>query len=167
VDAFDADALIYAAVPGHPLGHRVAALFRRAGPGTMAGTGSVLLLPEVLSKPLRDGTTDEVRVLAGLLARLDLRPVDRATAELATALSSRYRLKAADATHLATAVSTGADRFITNNKHDFSTDITEIDITHPDELPDPDDAASVPLRAQPARWPVMPVITGPMAHRAG
>ena len=28
---------------------------------------------------------DEVRILAGLLARLDLRPVDRATAELATA----------------------------------------------------------------------------------
>ncbi len=130
MDAFDADALIYAAVPGHPLGLRVAALFRRAG---SAGAGSVLLLPEVLSKPLRDGTADEVRVLAGLLARLDLRPVDRATAELATALSSRYRLKAADATHLATAVGMGADRFITNNKRDFGTGITEIDVIHPDD----------------------------------
>jgi predicted nucleic acid-binding protein len=146
VDAFDADVLIYAAVPGHPLGRRVAALFRRAG---AAGVGSVLLLPEVLSKPLRDGTADEVRVLAGLLGRLDLRPVDRATAELATALSSRYRLKAADATHLATAVGMGADRFITNNKRDFGTSITEIDIIHPDELPDQDapddsDVPSVP-----------------------
>ena len=102
MDAFDADALIYAAVPGHPLGLRVAALFRSAGPGPVAGTGSVLLLPEVLGRPLRDGAVDEVRVLAGLLARLDLRPVDLATAELATALSSRYRLKAIDATHLAT-----------------------------------------------------------------
>jgi len=37
--------------------------------------------------------------------------VDRATAELATALASRYRLNAADATHLATALSMGADRF--------------------------------------------------------
>jgi predicted nucleic acid-binding protein len=134
VDAFDADALIYAAVPDHPLGRRVAALFRRAG---SAGTGSVLLLPEVLSKPLRDGTADEVRVLAGLLGRLDLRPVDRATAELATALSSRYRLKASDATHLATAVSMGADRFITNNKRDFGMGVTEIDVTYPDDLPDP------------------------------
>jgi predicted nucleic acid-binding protein len=70
----------------------------------VAGIGSVLLLPEVLAKPLRDDATDEVRILAALLARLDLRPVDRATGELATALSSRYRLKAADATHLATAV---------------------------------------------------------------
>ena len=131
MDAFDADALIYAAVPGHPLGERVAALFRLASPGV----GSVLLLPEVLGKPLRDGTADEVRVLAGLLGRLDLRPVDRATAELATALSSRYRLRAADATHLATAVGLGARRFITNNRRDFGPHITEIDVIHPDALP--------------------------------
>jgi hypothetical protein len=78
MDAFDADALIYAAVPGHPLGRRVAALFRIGGVGALAGAGSVLLLPEVLGKPLRDGSADEVRALAGLLARLDLRPVDRA-----------------------------------------------------------------------------------------
>jgi predicted nucleic acid-binding protein len=140
-DAFDSDALIYAAVPGHPLGQRVAALFqsaelRSAAAGTIAGTGSVLLLPEVLGRPLRDGATDEIRILAGLLARLDLRPVDRATAELATALSSRYRLRAADATHLATAVGMGADRFITNNMRDFGRDIKEIDVTYPDALPE-------------------------------
>jgi predicted nucleic acid-binding protein len=135
--AFDADALIYAAAPGHPLGRRVLALFRAAAPGSAAGTGSVLLLPEVLGKPLRDGSTAEIRALAGLLARLDLRPVDRATAELATALSSRYGLRAADATHLATAVGMGAERFITNNRRDFGPDIKEIDVTYPDALPDP------------------------------
>ena len=137
MDSFDADALIYAAVPGHPLGQRVAALFRTTGSSALAGAGSVLLLPEVLSKPLRDGAPDEFRTLAGLLARLDLRPVDRATAELATALSSRYRIRAADATHLATAVSLGADRFITNNQRDFPTTITETRITYPADLPDP------------------------------
>jgi len=135
MDAFDADALIYAAVPGHPLGQRVATLFRSVAPETMAGIGSVLLLPEVLSRPLRDGAAEEVRILAGLLARLDLRPVDRATAELATALSSRYRLKAADAIHLATAVGLGADRFITNNQRDFPATITEIQVTYPADLP--------------------------------
>jgi predicted nucleic acid-binding protein len=143
MDAFDADVLIYAAVPGHPLGRRVAALFRSAAPATMAGVGSVLLLPELLGKPLRDGATDEIRVLAGLLARLDLRPVDRATAELATALSSRYRLKATDATHLATAVGMGADRFITNNQRDFPATITEVQVTYPADLADatpPEDA---------------------------
>jgi predicted nucleic acid-binding protein len=133
VDAFDADVLIYAAVPGHPLGEQVAALFRSAAPAT-AGLGSVLLLPEVLGRPLRDGAVTEVRILAALLARLDLRPVDRATAELATALSGRYRLKAADATHLATAVGMGADRFITNNKRDFPPTITEVQVTYPADL---------------------------------
>ena len=137
MDCFDADVLIYAAVAGHPLGQRVGALFKEAGPRALAGAGSVLLLPEVLSKPLRDGPPGEVRFLAGLLARLDLRPVDRATAELATALSSRYQLRAADATHLATAVGLGADRFITNNQRDFPTAITEVRITYPADLPDP------------------------------
>jgi predicted nucleic acid-binding protein len=136
-DAFDADALIYAAVTGHPLGRRVVALFRSVGTRTPVGTGSVLLLPEILSKPLRDGTADEIQILAGLLARLDLRPVDMATAELATSLSVRYRLMAADATHLATAVSMGVDRFITNNQRDFPRSIAEVDITYPADLTDP------------------------------
>ena len=140
MDAFDADVLIYAAVPGHPLGEQVADLFRSATPATVAGIGSVLLLPEVLAKPLRDDATDEVRILAALLARLDLRPVDRATAELATALSSRHRLKAADATRLATAVGMGADRFITNNKRDFPPTITEVQVTYPDDLAGPADS---------------------------
>ncbi len=139
MDAFDADVLIYAAVTGHPLGERVASLFRSVTPTTTAGVGSVLLLPEVLSRPLRDGAIGEVRILAGLLARLDLRPVDRATAELATALSSRYRLKAADATHLATAVGMGADRFITNNRRDFPVTITEVQVTYPADLAGPAD----------------------------
>ncbi|HEX3751492.1 MAG TPA: PIN domain-containing protein [Streptosporangiaceae bacterium] len=134
MDAFDADALIYAAVPGHPLGRKVAALFRPAEAGTTVGTGSVLLLPEVLSKPLRDHATGEVRILAGLLARLDLRPVDQAIAELATVLASKYRLRAADATHLATAVNVGADRFITTNQRDFPATITEVAIAYPDHL---------------------------------
>jgi predicted nucleic acid-binding protein len=137
MDCFDADVLIYAAVPGHPLGSRVASLLKTAEPGERAGAGSVLLLPEVLGKPLRDGTPDEVRALTGLLSRLDLRPVDRATAELATALSSRYRLRAADAIHLATAIGLGADRFITNNHRDFPPTITETAITYPSSLPHP------------------------------
>ncbi|HUC22984.1 MAG TPA: PIN domain-containing protein [Streptosporangiaceae bacterium] len=135
MDAFDSDVIIYAAVPDHPLGRRVLALFRQAG-RQPAGAGSVLLLPEILGNPLRDGQTSEVRILAGLLARVDLRPVDRATADLATALASRYGLRAADATHLATAVALGADRFITNNQRDFSQAITEVKVVYPGDLTD-------------------------------
>ena len=139
MDAFDADVLIYAAVPDHELGRRVRALFPVEpvrGSGVVAGMGSVLLLPELLSKPMREQRSDELAELGALLSRLDLRPTDEATAELATALGASYRLRAADAVHLATAVGAGADRFLTNNRTDFPKSIAEIDITYPQELPD-------------------------------
>jgi predicted nucleic acid-binding protein len=139
LDAFDADVLIYAAVPGHPLGRRVSALFPVKAPGKTSrrgGVGSVLLLPEVMTKPLRDGDSTAVQALGRLLSRLDLRPVDRAIAELATVVGARYRLRDADATHLATAISLGAERFITNNRRDFPESIREIDVTYPDMLPE-------------------------------
>jgi predicted nucleic acid-binding protein len=140
MDAFDADVLIYAAVPAHTLGRRIRALFSDEAPGDMtpAGVGSMLLLPELLTKPTRDQADEEVAALAALLARLDLRPLDEATAELAVALGAAYRLRTADAVHLATAVGVGADRFLTNNHRDFPQAITEIDITYPDQLPEPD-----------------------------
>lgn len=135
MDAFDADILIYAAVSGHPLGRRVLAMFD-VSPGAIVGVGSVLLIPELLSKPLRDGGSAEISFLTGLLSRLDLRPVDLSTAELAAVLASKYRLRAADATHLATAVGLGADRFITNNRRDLRRSIAEVRVTLPEDLPD-------------------------------
>ena len=137
MDAFDADVLIYAATPGHSLGSRVAALFPSSGGAESAGMGSVLLLPEVLARPTRDEAEDELAALYGLLARLDLRPVDEAVADLSVVLGATYKLKAADAAHLATAVNAGAERFITNNTRDFRRGIAEIDITYPDDLPEP------------------------------
>lgn len=140
MDAFDADVLIYAAVPGHPLGGRVRARFPEEAPatsGAVAGIGSVLLIPELLTKPLRDGNVAEFDALTALLARLDLRPVDEALADLSVALGAAYGLRAADSVHLATAVAAGADRFITNNSSDFTKAIREVDVTYPDELPEP------------------------------
>lgn len=135
MDAFDADVLIYAAAPDHQFRGRLQALFERAESGNrLAGVGSVLLLPELLSKPMRHNSNDQIDELNGLLARLDLRPVDAQTARFATVLAATYGLRAADAVHLATAVNAGADRFITNNRKDFSTSITEIDVTYPEDL---------------------------------
>lgn len=102
--------------------------------GGLAGIGSVLLLPEVLAKPMREGASEEVGALIGLLSRLELRSVDPVTAEVATSLASAYRLRAVDGVHLATAVVAGADRFITNNRRDFPTTISEIDIIYPQQL---------------------------------
>ncbi len=140
MDAFDADVLIYASVPGHPLGRRVRALFPDAAPnesGVSAGVGSVMLLPELLAKPSRDGSEEELADLATILGHLELRPVDVATARLAVALGAAHRLRALDAIHLATAVGAGADRFVTNNRRDFKRSITEIAVTYPDDLADP------------------------------
>lgn len=81
-----------------------------------------------------DGSAEEVAALAGLLGRLELRSVDPVTAEVATAMASGYRLRAADAVHLATAVVAGADRFITDNRRDFPISITEVDVTYPEML---------------------------------
>jgi hypothetical protein len=137
VDAFDSDVLIYAAAPGHPLGARVAARFPAGPPqpeDPPVGVGSVLLLPEMLSAPIREGAEAEVAVLAGLLARLDLRPVDGPTAQLAAALGAAYGLAAADAVHLATAIRAGASRFVTNNQRDFPKFISEIAIVYPEDL---------------------------------
>jgi PIN domain len=152
VDAFDSDVLIYAAAPGHPLGERVAALFPAhplgvpgPGPGPVAGVGSVLLLPEVLSKPLRDGDAEAVRSLSELLVMIDLRPVDQLTAAKAALLGARYNLRLADAMHLATAISMRADRFITDNSKDFGPFIKEIEITYPADLPES------PVPARPGR----------------
>jgi predicted nucleic acid-binding protein len=133
MDAFDADVLIYAAVPGHPLGSAVLALLA-GDPERPAGIGSTLLLPEILTKPLRDGAEVELLALAAILGRLELRPLDEATAALAVALGAANRLNAADAAHLATAVAAGAERFITNNRRDFPQTIAEVAITYPDEL---------------------------------
>ncbi len=134
MDAFDADVLIYAANPRDTVGAVVLANLPPLRDGKPTGIGSVLLLAEVLTKPTRGGETDEILALAVILSRLDLKPVDRATAELAVALGATYGLRAADAIHLASAVSAGADRFITNNRKDFPKSITEIDITYSEDL---------------------------------
>lgn len=140
MDAFDADALIYASVPGHPLGRRVRTLFDEpSGPDAVTGVGSLLLIPELLIKPSRDRAHEELVALAALLGRLVLHPLDEATAELAVALGAAYRLRAADAVHLATGVGVGADRFVTNNQRDFPQRIAEINIVYPGELPDPEE----------------------------
>lgn len=129
MDAFDADVLIYAAVDdlrGLPI--------RTLMESDRAGIGSALLIPELLSHPLRHGRETEVLLLQSMLAWLDLKSVDGRTADSAARLGAKYGLRAADAVHLATAVLANADRFITNNTKDFPVSISEIDVTYLDTL---------------------------------
>jgi predicted nucleic acid-binding protein len=129
MDAFDSDVLIYAAAE-HPFRDAI----RRLLMGDQRGAGSVILVPEVLSKLIRTNSRAEVEELSLLLGLLDLIPCDEATAYLAATVGAAHGLKAADAIHLATAVYVGADRFITNNRRDFPQTIAEIDIVYPDQL---------------------------------
>lgn len=134
MDAYDADVLIYAASES-PRGRSVRDLFgAAAAQDRPAGVGSALLIPETLSKPLRLGIMSEYHALKDLLGQLDLVAADVQVAQLATSLGATYGLRTLDATHLATAISAGADRFITNNRSDFTDEITEIDISYPDQL---------------------------------
>ncbi|MDO5627749.1 MAG: PIN domain-containing protein [Mobilicoccus sp.] len=132
VIALDADVLIYAAAPGYPLGGRISTLLS----GENTAVGSTLLLAECMIKPLRTGSEEEADALAALLSRLDLRPCDQGVSELSVAVGVRYGLRAPDAIHLATAIDAGATHFITNNRKDFTRQITEIDIVYPDDLPE-------------------------------
>jgi len=134
ITAFDADVLIYAAKEEQPLGGNVAGLFKECKSG-FVGIGSTLLLVEVLIKPMRiNPESFETEKLFELISRINMRPVDQHTAELALSLGVKYGLKAIDATHLATAIIGRADRFLTNNRKDFRKEIEEIDIVYPEEL---------------------------------
>lgn len=136
--AFDSDVLIYAASTGHPFQARVLALFddinqQVADP---VGIASALLLPEVLIKPMREGTIPEQDQLIALISRLELIEVDSETAMLAVSFGAKYGLRAPDAIHLACAVTAGANFFLTNNKKDFSKLISEIEVFYPEDLPE-------------------------------
>lgn len=70
-----------------------------------------------------------VTMAVTMAVSLDLWGTDVGIADLATSLAAKYRLRAADAVHLATAVAAGADRFITDNAEDVPRSITEVDVT--------------------------------------
>lgn len=132
MDAFDADVIIQSAQHA-PATTAVAALFE-ASDAEPVGVGSVILMVETRPKPLRTGDEAELVRIDKLLQRLELLEVTKRTTLVAVDLAARYRLRAADAIHLATAVEVGADRFITNNRRDFPRSIEEIAVTYPEDL---------------------------------
>ncbi len=122
-DAFDADVLIYAA-SNHLDGPRIRSLLYGEG----ERIGSLVLVPETLAKPLRLKNTREFDTISKFLRKIELKPVDLDIAYAAAEYGAKYRLKAADAIHLATAVVWGAERFHTNNRKDFGPHIDELEV---------------------------------------
>lgn len=116
------------------MGAPVARLLERSSP-QITFVGSILLIPELLTKPTRLGYEAERKALVACLSRLTLIAVDGMIAELATTLGATYGLKPLDAIHLATAVHAEADLFVTNNRKHFDRhEIVELEVVYPDRL---------------------------------
>ena len=94
-------------------------VFQSIERGAQNATASSLALLEILVAPYR--VKDEARrtLLVGLLVsfpNLSWRSVDLSIADRAAALRAHYNLRTPDAIHLASAVESGADLFLTNDR---------------------------------------------------
>jgi predicted nucleic acid-binding protein len=80
---------------------------------------SAITLTEVLSHPIRLGHTRYEKAYRDILLHsggFELLPVTVEIADLAAALRARYNLRTPDALHIATAIVTRCDAFLTNDK---------------------------------------------------
>ena len=125
MDAFDADIVIYVS-KGDPRGDVLAQALSDSPEGP-AGFGSTLLFTEILVPGVDDESRPRVE---SVLRGLALLPVDGRTARTAAVLRGLYGLRTPDAVHLATAINSGANRFVTGNRRDFSR-VREIELLHP------------------------------------
>ena len=113
----DANAIIYC-VEGVPE-------FRSAALGWVERArqveGSVILTSrfsrlECLSKPMSEGDPVKLASFVGFFDTLRLVSITDELLEQAVALRARYRLRSADALHLATSIAEGADVFLTSDR---------------------------------------------------
>ncbi len=94
-------------------------LIRAIDRGDKSCFSSYITLLEILVKPLeqkRDDLAARYRTLLLDTASLELVPLEQSVAEEAARLRAEHRLKIADAIQLATAIHSGADLFVTNDK---------------------------------------------------
>ena len=116
--AIDTNALIYL-MERHPLYHDLCKeVFALIEKGHLVGITSVLLLTEVLTKPLKDNNVGLVRAYKAVIStfpNLVIKPIDKHTSILAAELRAKYGVKTPDALFLATAILEKADVFITND----------------------------------------------------
>jgi len=104
-------------------------LFSLVERGACSAITSALTLTELLTAPLRQGDealADEYRRLLTTFPNLTVVPIETEVAEVAARLRGRYRIRTPDALHLATAVVTGADAFVTTDARLFR--VTEVEI---------------------------------------
>jgi predicted nucleic acid-binding protein len=81
---------------------------------------SVITLTKTLVKPIQAGDSEVETIYRELLLtneRIRLVPVTAAIAETPAQIRARYNLRTPDALHLATAMKTNCDAFLTNDRN--------------------------------------------------
>ena len=104
-------------------------LFSLIEQGACAAVTSAITLTELLTAPLRQGDealAEEYRRLLATFPHLSVVPIDTEVATVAARLRGRYGIRTPDALHLATAVVSGADAFITADVRLFR--VTEVEV---------------------------------------
>jgi predicted nucleic acid-binding protein len=99
---------------------RVRSIFQYVQSGSIRASGCVIALTEVLTLPLRNQKHGLVQSYQNILsnsADLSLIPVDSRVAEEAAELRALYNLKTPDALHVASAIQSGCDAFLTNDRN--------------------------------------------------
>ena len=94
-------------------------LFEPMARGQRQGVASVLALSELLAYPYqlgRDDRAHELRAAMVAMPGLAIRDVDTDVADRAASLRSLLRLRLPDAIQVATALESGADAFLTNDR---------------------------------------------------
>ena len=93
-------------------------IFKQIEKGQFFGITSVLLITEVLTKPIKDknmGLVHAYRAAINTFPNLAIKQIDNDICLFAAELRAKYGLKTPDAIFLATAIEEGAEVFITND----------------------------------------------------
>ncbi len=112
----------------------LARIFERIGSGTLEGVTATLSLTEVLTHAAGDAAAGGQ--YEALLASVRLVPASEDIARTAALLRTRYRLATPDAIHLATALETGCQAFLTSDAGDFLRASGELRVIVPAKLTD-------------------------------
>ena len=115
---FDSAPLVYYVEENPAYVGQMDAIIEQIERATVEAFSSVILLPEVLMLPTRLGKTELVKAYREILfnsQHFQLVAVSAEIAERATNLRAAYNLRTPDAIHVATALETGCEIFLTND----------------------------------------------------
>jgi predicted nucleic acid-binding protein len=103
----------------HPKYFQVAKeIFQQIEKGQIYGITSILVITEVLTKPLKDNNENLARTYKaaiGTFPNLTVKVIDSSICLTAAELRAKYSFKTPDAIFIATAIEEGAEVFITND----------------------------------------------------